>query len=295
MTWLRKNHAASDQEQQLQAPFIIGSDKWMGSSARNPYQIIEPLAQRKSTGGGAAAGGYIAPPRADHVSESLMSHSMDHSRRAPQIFRTYSQNSRRAEAPRPDTGTETGGVSLYPQLFHTNSNTYDFNAVTSTAVDADNIDVVDSEQVEASEDVLVRISGAMVHLIDDEESPLLGSGDFSVVRIEQQGNGIVLVVKVGDSLRWPLTKDERAVKLDPTHYFFTLRVPRRVEEMDGDTAKEVKAHHSRLEFLEIDVSMLSKPLTEICRNFIVLFRPNGQRLSLANPSCSENETNIGHS
>jgi spartin len=89
---------------------------------------------------------------------------------------------------------------------------------------------------ETLEDVLVRVRGAMVHLVDDQESPLLAEGDFSVVRIEQEGNGIVAFVRVGDNLRWPLTKDESVVKLDSSHYFFTIRVPRRVDDMDRDTA-----------------------------------------------------------
>jgi hypothetical protein len=76
----------------------------------------------------------------------------------------------------------------------------------------------------------------MVHLVDNQESPLLAEGDFSVVRIEQEGNGIVAFVRVGDNLRWPLTKDEPAVKLDSSHYFFTIRVPRRVDDMDRETA-----------------------------------------------------------
>jgi spartin len=90
--------------------------------------------------------------------------------------------------------------------------------------------------VESSEDVLVRVRGAMVHLVDDQESPLLAEGEFKIVRIEQEGKGIVAIAKVGDSLQWPLTKDEPAVKLDSNHYFFTIKVPRRVDNMDRETA-----------------------------------------------------------
>lgn len=117
-------------------------------------------------------------------------------------------------------------------LCRTRSNAYDFRQqVTTTAVAEPAVEVT-----AASEDVLVRIRGAMVHLVNDQESPLLAEGDFSVVRIEQEGNGIVAFVRVGDNLRWPLTKDEPAVKLDSGHYFFTIRVPRRVDDMDRETA-----------------------------------------------------------
>lgn len=97
--------------------------------------------------------------------------------------------------------------------------------------------VADAEVTEATEEVLVSLRGAQVHLVDDQESPLLGQGEFSVVLIEQAGNGIVAFVRVGENLRWPLTKDEPAVKLDSSHYFFTIRVPRPVDEMDAETAR----------------------------------------------------------
>lgn len=85
------------------------------------------------------------------------------------------------------------------------------------------------DHVEGNEEVLVQIPNAIVHLIDEEESPHLGSGDFSVVKITQQGTALVVLVRVGDNLQWPLTEDVPTVKLDPTHYFFTLRVPAEVE------------------------------------------------------------------
>ena len=101
--------------------------------------------------------------------------------------------------------------------------------------------------VGASEEVLVRIPGAMVHLIiDDQECPFLSAGEFSVVRIQQQGNGMVAFVRVGEQLRWPLTKDEPAVKLDSTHYFFTIRVPSPVDKMDSETAREVSSNNNIL-------------------------------------------------
>jgi hypothetical protein len=97
--------------------------------------------------------------------------------------------------------------------------------------------VADAEVTEATEEVLVSLRGAQVHLVDDQESPLLGEGEFAVVLIEEAGNGIVTFVRVGENLRWPLTKDEPAVKLDSRHYFFTISVPRPIDEMDTETAR----------------------------------------------------------
>jgi len=60
--------------------------------------------------------------------------------------------------------------------------------------------------------------------VDDQESVLLGAGDFSVVRINQQNQGIVALVRVGEGLQWPLMSDEQVVKLDPIHYVFSIPI-----------------------------------------------------------------------
>lgn len=148
----------------------------------------------------------------------------------PEIFRTYS-----ATIPhhRYNNNGEKYEDAHEQHLFRTASNVYDFNAVTTTPVtDANNGEVV----TESSEETLVTISGALVHLVDEDGSPPLAEGAFSVVRIEQEGNGIVAFVRVGEDLRWPLTQDEAVVKLDKTHYFFTIRVPRGVDQMAKETA-----------------------------------------------------------
>lgn len=98
--------------------------------------------------------------------------------------------------------------------------------------------IADEEVVEPTQEVLVTLRDAQVHLVDDQETLLLGKGEFSVVLIEQGGNGIFPFVRVGDDLRWPLTKDEPAVKLDDSHYFFTICVPRPIDEMDTETASD---------------------------------------------------------
>lgn len=84
-----------------------------------------------------------------------------------------------------------------------------------------------------SEEILLKIPGAIVHLVDGQESALLATGIFSLVRLAQDGNGIAVFAKVGDDLQWPLAKDAPTAKLDETHYFFTLHVPLEVED-DAD-------------------------------------------------------------
>lgn len=77
------------------------------------------------------------------------------------------------------------------------------------------------------EETLLRIPGAILHLIDKQRSVELGAGDFTVVRLRQGENTVAVLARVGDDLvQWPLARDEAAVKLDDSHYFFSLHVPK---------------------------------------------------------------------
>lgn len=83
------------------------------------------------------------------------------------------------------------------------------------------------------EETFLRIPGAILHLIDRNQSVELASGEFAVVRL-LQGESIVAVlarVSAGDdpeesSVQWPLAHDEASVKLDDSHYFFSLHLPK---------------------------------------------------------------------
>ncbi len=118
----------------------------------------------------------------------------------------------------------------------TMSSTYNCSKAEATS-GVDPSFTADAEVTEVTEWVLVSLCGAQVHLVDHQEGPLLGQGNFAVVPIEEAGNGIVTFVRVGENSRWPLMKDEPTVKLDDSHYFFTIRVPHSVNEMDTETAR----------------------------------------------------------
>lgn len=85
-------------------------------------------------------------------------------------------------------------------------------------------------EVEAHEEVLIKIPGAMVHLIDDHDSPMLATGEFALVRVDHPhygrgGGGMSAYIRVGEQLRWPLNRGEPVVKLDSTYYVFTVPDP----------------------------------------------------------------------
>ncbi|XP_059314387.1 senescence/dehydration-associated protein At4g35985, chloroplastic-like [Lycium ferocissimum] len=84
------------------------------------------------------------------------------------------------------------------------------------------------------EQVIVKIPGAIVHLIDKERSIELASGEFEIVQLKQGDNVVAVLARVGDQIQWPLARDEAAVKLDESHYFFTLRVPSEANDKDEE-------------------------------------------------------------
>ncbi|CAN4094419.1 unnamed protein product [Withania somnifera] len=61
--------------------------------------------------------------------------------------------------------------------------------------------------------------------MDEGETIELSNGFFTIYSILEEDNVCVAtIIKVGDELQWPLTKDEPIVKLDALHYLFTLPV-----------------------------------------------------------------------
>ncbi|KAL5788842.1 hypothetical protein ACOSP7_005791 [Xanthoceras sorbifolium] len=130
--------------------------------------------------------------------------------------------------------------SLYPEVILSNPEAVSVSSSTSSSslypsIDMEAEKLFPEEENDAvscaancqpsSEQVLVRIHGAIVHLIDRQKSVELASGEFSIVSLSQGGNVVAVFARIGDEIQWPLAKDEVAVKLDESHYFFTLRLP----------------------------------------------------------------------
>ncbi|XVF34916.1 hypothetical protein REPUB_Repub18cG0099600 [Reevesia pubescens] len=71
-------------------------------------------------------------------------------------------------------------------------------------------------------ELLLQIPGCIVHLMDEGEALELTKGEFTLVRILDENVPLATIVKVGEDVQWPLTKDEPVVKLDSFHYLFSL-------------------------------------------------------------------------
>lgn len=107
---------------------------------------------------------------------------------------------------------------------------------------------------ESSEEILIKIPGAVVHLIDKKRSVQLASGELNIVRLKQGDNIVAVLARIGDEVQWPLAKDEPTVKLNRSHYFFSLRVPEDEKE-DG------------VELLNYGLSIAAKGQDDLLREF----------------------------
>ncbi|XP_057965137.1 protein EARLY-RESPONSIVE TO DEHYDRATION 7, chloroplastic-like isoform X2 [Malania oleifera] len=115
------------------------------------------------------------------------------------------------------------------------------------------------EQVSV-EELLIRVPGAVLNLIDKHYSVELASGDLTIVRLRQGDNVVAVLACVGDEIQWPLAKDEAAVKLDESHYFFSLRAPKvsGSDYSDDDDDDERKLSNEADELLNYGLTIASK-------------------------------------
>ena len=93
-----------------------------------------------------------------------------------------------------------------------------------------------SAPLESLEEILVVVPGVILHLIDNKYSVELASGDLSIIRLWQGHNIIAVLVRIGQEIQWPLAKVEASVKVDGSHYFFSL--PPMMENSSGSDSSD---------------------------------------------------------
>ncbi|XWS55081.1 hypothetical protein CRYUN_Cryun10bG0144800 [Craigia yunnanensis] len=144
--------------------------------------------------------------------------------------------------------------SLYPQVDLSNPDAYSSSSSPSSSFSlypsidmkdlAENLFPEDGTVLQTHQDsqeqLLLKVPGVIVHLIERETSVELACGEFCIVSLLQGDNVIAVFARVGDDIQWPLAKDEPVVKLDTSHYFFTLRVPSSGSFEDGKDSKETE-------------------------------------------------------
>ena len=240
MQWIKKKLGGDGDSKS--APFIVGSHTWLGSTTDHKGEkaspvVYEPPVEETEQHGG-DSGDSKSMERLQSMTPPSGSSSTDMSRSkslGSALKNGFSRGDKKQQ--------QQQSSAMYPKV-------YEGKSMEELAKEeGSDEDDGDDSPVEAREECLVTVPNAMVHLIDDQQSPHLATGHFSIVRITQKGrgkgkgsknwNGIVVLVRVGEHLHWPLMKDEATVKLDPTHYFFTLPVPSSLEEKSGDSNSEV--------------------------------------------------------
>lgn len=153
--------------------------------------------------------------------------------------------------------------SLYPQIIDSNpeasspfisnpntttsSSLYPSIEVSDLVEDLFHENTAPSAPQIAAEDILIKIPGAILHLIDQQYSFELAIGDLTIIRLRQGNNTVAVYARVGNEIQWPLAKDEAAVKVDESHYFFCFRVPKEKNDSDSDSSDEEK-EKSKLSF-----------------------------------------------
>ena len=122
---------------------------------------------------------------------------------------------------------------------------------------------------QSSEEVLVKIPGAIVHLIEKDNSVELACGDLTIVGLRQGENIVAVLARIGDEIQWPLAKDEAAVKLDESHYFFSLSVPANGSpENEDDDDDESSVHEGvRFDVLNYGLTIASKGQENLLKEF----------------------------
>uniref|UniRef100_A0A803NFB3 Senescence domain-containing protein n=1 Tax=Cannabis sativa TaxID=3483 RepID=A0A803NFB3_CANSA len=134
------------------------------------------------------------------------------------------------EATSANLSNPTSSSSLYPSI--------DMKDLAENLFPEDEATASQNPILQSSEEVLIKIPGAIVHLIEKENSVELACGDFTIVGLRQGENIVAVLARIGEEVQWPLARDEAAVKLDDSHYFFALRVP---ANEDGEGSD----HHDR--------------------------------------------------
>jgi spartin len=80
-------------------------------------------------------------------------------------------------------------------------------------------------QPQPHEHVLVTVPNVILHLIQKDSSVHLASGDLTITSLKEEQKVIAVLARIGDQIQWPLAKDVSTLKLDDSHYFFTLQIP----------------------------------------------------------------------
>ncbi|KAG2243352.1 hypothetical protein Bca52824_094797 [Brassica carinata] len=131
---------------------------------------------------------------------------------SPKLYPTIDTST--TTAPLPSSSSSSSTNNLYPSLDVDDLVNNIFPEQSTTTASAPPV---------ATEEVILTIHGAILHLIDKSYSVELAVGDLQILRLVHGDITVAVFARVADEIQWPLTKDQPAVKVDESHYFFSLR------------------------------------------------------------------------
>ncbi|XP_010437396.1 PREDICTED: senescence/dehydration-associated protein At4g35985, chloroplastic-like [Camelina sativa] len=140
---------------------------------------------------------------------------MECSAPAPKLYPSVDASTTEAPLPNSSSSSSCPNNNLYPSI--------NVNDLVNNILPDPTVSDSASAPPLATEEVLLKIHGAILHLIDKSYSVELACGDLEILRLVQGDITVAVFARVGDEIQWPLTKDEPAVKVDESHYFFSLR------------------------------------------------------------------------
>ncbi|KAK6924504.1 Senescence/spartin-associated, C-terminal [Dillenia turbinata] len=167
------------------------------------------------------------------------------------------------------TSQNPNSNSLYPKIDDSNPNALNPNPNPSSSQSLypqiDTHDLVEnlfpdpdspSAPPEPAEEVLLKLPGAILNLIDKNYSVTLACGDLMILRIKNGDNVVAVLARVSVEIQWPLAKDCAVVKVDDSHYFFSLCVSESNSDSDDDGKKMPKLGNE--DFLNYGLTVASK-------------------------------------
>ncbi|WJX89158.1 hypothetical protein P8452_71175 [Trifolium repens] len=119
-------------------------------------------------------------------------------------------------------------TSFYPQVESTNPDTNSIFSHSSSSSSSMYPSITTNNPPntpQPHEHVLVTVPNVILHLIQKDSSVHLASGDLTISSLKEEEKVIAVLARIGDQIQWPLAKDVSTLKLDDSHYFFTLQIP----------------------------------------------------------------------
>ncbi|KAK2381524.1 Senescence/dehydration-associated protein [Trifolium repens] len=158
-------------------------------------------------------------------------------------------------------------ASFYPQVESTNpdaNSVFSHSSSSSSSMYPSITTNNPPKTPQPHEHVLVTVPNVILHLIQKDSSVHLASGDLTISSLKEEEKVIAVLARIGDQIQWPLAKDVSTLKLDDSHYFFTLQIPHNDKTQNED---QVLNYGMTVETKGSQKLSILKKLDEVLENY----------------------------